>query len=119
MYHLCNNIHLQEIGIMAYVVIANMMRKKQGQRSGSNLVLHHMKPLKKLIMDKVLMKDMEKMNKNIYTTYLEVFHELKIWYILNSIFFEQEKIVAGAKRAALDHNTNITREKVKVIDILI
>ena len=65
------------------------------------------------------MKDMEKMNKNIYTTYLEVFHELKIWYILNSIFFEQEKIVAGAKRPALDHNTNITREKVKVIDILI
>ena len=70
-------------------------------------------------MDKVLMKDMEKMNKNIYTTYLEVFHELKIWYILNSIFFEQEKIVAGAKRPVLDHNTNITREKVKVIDILI
>ena len=119
MYHLCNNIHLQEIGIIAYVVIANMIRKKQGQRSGSNLVLHHMKPLKKLIMDKVLMKDMEKMNKNIYTTYLEVFHELKIWYILNSIFFEQEKIVAAAKRAALDHNTNITREKVKVIDTLI
>ena len=62
---------------------------------------------------------MEKMNKNIYTTCLEVFHKLKIRYILNSIFFEQEKIVTGAKLPALNHNTNITREQVKVIDILI
>ena len=32
--------------------------------------------LKKVVMNKLLMKDMEKRNKNIYTTYLEVFHSL-------------------------------------------
>ena len=74
---------------------------------------------KEVIMDKVLMKDMEKMNKNIYTTYLEVFHSLKIWYIPKSIFFEQEKMVSGAKFAAQDHNTNITREQVRLIDVLL
>ena len=75
--------------------------------------------LKKVIMHKVLMKDMEKMNKNIYTTYLEVFHSLKIQYIPKSIFFEQEKMVSGAKLAARDHNTNITREQVRLIDVLL
>ena len=34
--------------------------------------------LKKFVIDKVLIKDMEKMNKNINITYLEVFHSLKI-----------------------------------------
>ena len=53
--------------------------------------------LKKVVIDKVLIKDMEKMNKNINTTYLEVFHSLKIRYIPKTIFFEQEKMVSGAK----------------------
>ena len=46
--------------------------------------------LKKVVIDKVLIKDMEKMNKNINTTYLEVFHSLKIRYIPKTIFFEQK-----------------------------
>ena len=59
------------------------------------------------------------MNKNIYTTYLEVFHSPKIWYVPKSIFFELEKIVATAKLAALDRNTNIAHEQVRLIDILL
>ena len=75
--------------------------------------------LKKVAMDKVLMKDMKKMNKSIYTAYLEVFCSLKIRYIPKSVFFEQEKMVTGAKLAALDHNTNITREQTRLIDMLL
>ena len=62
---------------------------------------------------------MEKMNKSIYTPYLEVLHSLKIGCIPKGIFFEHEKMVAGAKLAALDHNTSITREQVRLIDILL
>ena len=65
--------------------------------------------LKKVILDKTLLKDMELLNLNVFTTHLEVFHSLKIRYLPKSIFFEQEKMEVGMIIAALDHNLNIDR----------
>jgi len=67
--------------------------------------------LKKVVLNKTLVKDMEKLNLNIYTTYLEVFHSLKIRYLPKSIFFEKEKMISGVKLAAMDHNYNVGREQ--------
>lgn len=55
---------------------------------------------------------MKKMNENLFTTYLEVFHALKIRYLPKSIFFEQEKTLAGMQLVALDHNNNTNRDQV-------
>ena len=87
----------------------NEVKSRKWMKAGSS---PH-EALKKVVMEKQLTKDMEKINKNVYTTYLEVFHSLKIRYVPKSIFFEQEKMLAGAKLAALDHNANIKRERVK------
>ena len=65
--------------------------------------------LKKVIEVPQLVKDLAKMNENVFTTYLEVFHSLKIKYLPKSTFFEQEKMIAGAYLAAMDHNNNISR----------
>lgn len=67
--------------------------------------------LKKVLLQPQLVKDIKKMNLNIFTTYLEIFHSLKIRYLPKSIFFEQEKMEAGVKLAALDHNLNIKRNQ--------
>ena len=72
------------------------------------------KALKSVITNNQLVSDMKKMNENIFTTYLEVFHSLKIRYLPKSIFFEQEKMVAGMQLAALDHNNNINRDQVGI-----
>lgn len=60
------------------VVIGNMIRKKQRQKKWMTPGSSSHEALKKFVIDKVLIKDMEKMNKNINITYLEVFHSLKI-----------------------------------------
>lgn len=65
--------------------------------------------LKKIVLNKSLLKDMELLNLNVFTTHLEVFHALKIRYLPKSIFYEQEKMEAGMMIAALDHNLNIQR----------
>ncbi|XP_057300274.1 uncharacterized protein LOC130630704 [Hydractinia symbiolongicarpus] len=72
------------------------------------------KALKSVIFDdKNLLKDFMKLNENIFTTHLEVFHALKIRYLPKSVFNEQEKMHTGMKLAALDHNLNINRNQVK------
>ena len=67
--------------------------------------------LRSVILNKQLQKDLEKLNENIFTTYLEVFHALKIRYLPKSIFYEEEKMLAGARLAALDHNYNVDRKQ--------
>ena len=57
-----------------------------------------------ILENKQLIKDIKKLNENLYTTHLEVFHALKIRYLSKSIFYEHEKMVAGVELAALDHN---------------
>ena len=54
--------------------------------------------LKSVILNSQLVKDLEKLNENLFTTHLEVFHALKIRYLPKSIFFEQEKMEAGVKQ---------------------
>lgn len=68
--------------------------------------------LNSVIMLPQLIKDITKLNENIITTYLEVFHSLKIRYYRYSIFYEQEKMISGVQLAALDHNHNIDRPQV-------
>lgn len=68
--------------------------------------------LRKVIFQPQLVKDLEKMNKKIYTTYLEVFHSVKIRYLSKSVFYNMEKMIAGTQLAALDHNHNVNREQV-------
>ena len=68
--------------------------------------------LKKVLLAGQLVKDLKRMNENVFTTYLEVFHSLKIRYLPKSTFFEQEKMIAGVQIAALDHNSNIDRGQV-------
>ena len=70
--------------------------------------------LKKIVTQKQLVADMEKMNEKVYTTYLEVFHSLKIRYAPKSIFYGMEKMVAATQLAALDHNNNVNRKQVNV-----
>ena len=67
--------------------------------------------LKSVVMNSGLVKDVAKLNEN-------VFHALKIRYIPKSIFFEQEKMIAGVELAALDHNLNINRGQVIYFTIL-
>ena len=52
------------------------------------------------------------MHENIYTTYLKVFHSVKIRYVPKQIFFEQDKMVAGTELAALDFNHDVNRSQV-------
>ena len=63
--------------------------------------------LKSIVLNKTLLKDMELLNLNVFTTHLGVFHALKIRYLPKSIFFEQEKMETGMMMAAMDHNINI------------
>ena len=75
--------------------------------------------LKSVVMNSGLVKDVAKLNENLFTTHLEVFHALKIRYIPKSIFFEQEKMIAGVELAALDHNLNINRGQVIILQYCI
>ena len=68
--------------------------------------------LRKILLTKQLLEDIEKMTLQIHTTYLEVFHSIKIRYLHKSIFFDLEKMVAGTQLASLDHNFNVAREQV-------
>ena len=52
------------------------------------------------------------MNENVYTTYLEVYHSVRVRYLPKSSFFEAEKMLAGSQLAALDHNNSVGREQV-------
>jgi len=86
-------------------------RRKAWLKMGSPL--HDV--LKKVVLEKQLVKDFSKMNLQIYTTYLEVFHAVKIRYLPKSIYFNIEKMIAGTQLAALDHNHNVGREQVGYI----
>ena len=63
----------------------------------------------KIISEKMLVANFERMTKQINTTLLEVFHAKKISYYPKSTFFRMEKIVAEKQKAAPDHNNNINR----------
>ncbi|XP_066933447.1 uncharacterized protein [Clytia hemisphaerica] len=65
--------------------------------------------LQRIALHKTFQKDLEKLNLNVFTTHLEVFHSLKIRYLPKSVFFEQTKMECGMMLAALDHNLNINR----------
>ena len=69
----------------------------------------------KIVQEKMLVKDLEKLSVEICTTLLEVFHSLKIRYLPKSIFYGYEKMVAGTQLAALDHNHNVDRGQVCMI----
>ena len=72
------------------------------------------KKLVDIIMQPALVKDMEKLAIHVNTTYLEVFHALKIRYLPKSIFYSMEKMIAGTQLAVLDHNHNVNREVVRI-----
>ena len=71
--------------------------------------------LVKVVTERSLLVDMEKLTEQINTTLLEVFHSVKIRYLPKSIFFRMEKMIAGMQLAALDHNHNINREQVNLL----
>ena len=73
--------------------------------------VHHM--LIKILSQAQLVKDMHKLNENISTAGLEVFHSLKIRYLPKSIFFEKDKMLASTALAIMDHNLNVDRKQVK------
>ncbi|XP_057316458.1 uncharacterized protein LOC130657485 [Hydractinia symbiolongicarpus] len=54
---------------------------------------------------------MQKMNKNISTAGLEVFHSLKIRYLPKSVFYEKDKMLASTALAIMDHNYNADRKQ--------
>ena len=66
----------------------------------------------KIISEKTLVADLEHITEQVNTTLLEVFHVKKISYLPKSTFFQMEKMVAGTRIAALDHNNNIYRSQV-------
>ena len=88
--------------------------QEEGSRSWLKMDNPAHAALKSVILNKILLQDLKKLNENVFTTYLEVFHALKIRYLPKSIFFEQPKMVAGLQLAALDHNININREQVSL-----
>lgn len=67
--------------------------------------------LLKILRQPQLVKDMHKMNANISTAGLEIFHSLKIRYLPKSIFFEKDKMLASTALAILDHNLNVDRKQ--------
>ena len=60
-------------------------------------------------MDSQAKKDLDKLNLNVFTTHLEVFHSLTIPYLPKSVFFEHTKMECGMMLATLDHKLNINR----------
>ena len=66
----------------------------------------------KVVTQKVLVADLEKLTEQACTTMLEVFHSVKIRYLPKSIFFKFEKMIAGTQLAALDHNHSVNRKQV-------
>ena len=70
--------------------------------------------LAKIITEPQLLEDMEKMTEQVHTTYLEVFHSVKIRYLPKSVYFKMEKMIAGTQLAVLEHNHNVSREQVSI-----
>ena len=71
--------------------------------------------LKKVLMQKELLKDMKKISAEASTSSLEIFHALKIRYLPKSSFYEKEKMLASTKVAILDHNLNAGRKQVVIL----
>ena len=67
----------------------------------------------RILCEKTLLADLENMTEQVNTTMLEDFHALKIPYLPRKTFFDIEKMIAGTKIAALDHNHNVNREQVQ------
>ena len=67
----------------------------------------------RILCEKTLLADLENMTEQVNTTMLEDFHALKIAYLPRKTFFDIEKMIAGTKIAALDHNHNVNREQVQ------
>ena len=67
-----------------------------------------------IITEPRLVQDMEKMTEQVHTTYLEVFHSVKIRYLPKSVYFKMEKMIAGTQLAILEHNNNVNRDLVSI-----
>ena len=93
--------------ILDYKIID--VKEKNWIKPGSPV--HHM--LIKILSQAQLVKYMHKLNENISTAGLEVFHSLKIRYLPKSIFFEKDKMLASTALAIMDHNLNVDRKQVK------
>ena len=52
--------------------------------------------LRTIISAKQLVNDMKKMNENVYTTYLQVYHSVRVRYLQKSSFYEGEKMIADS-----------------------
>jgi hypothetical protein len=70
-------------------------RKEQDERQWLKMGGKAHSALKSVILKPQFTKDIAKMNESIFTTYLEVFHSLKIRYVPKSTFFEKDKMVSS------------------------
>lgn len=61
-----------------------------------------------------LVMNMHKINEGTSTADLKVFHSLKIRYLLKTIFFENDKMLALTALAILHQNLYIDRKQVEI-----
>ena len=111
-HHVCNRHNFKSNALYLQCEHDKYSREETRARAWLDYGTPAHESLKKIVMNPVLVRDLKKMNHHVFTTYLEVFHALKIRYLPKSIFFEAEKMVAGMELFALDHNINIDRGQV-------
>ncbi|XP_065195097.1 uncharacterized protein LOC135826412 [Sycon ciliatum] len=71
------------------------------------------KALKGILLDKKLLKDMDKLTKFCHTGSLEVYHSVMTKYIPKRIHFSILGMIVRTQLAALDHNFNVNRHHSK------
>ena len=72
----------------------------------------------RILSEKIFLVGSEQMTEQVNITMLEVFHTIKIGYQPKKICFSIDKMIAGVKIAALDHNHSINIEQVGITEIL-
>ena len=92
-------------------LLTDQQRKKKWLKLGS---ASHT-ALVNIVKDEHLLKDIVHLTKFVHTTALEIYHSLYLKYLPKLTHLTHDVMTAGTMLAALDHNFNANRTKVRKI----
>ena len=80
-------------------------------RGGYALGHQLMRPLKEVVFDKNLLRDIQQLTLNCHTGSLEVYHSVQTKYLPKRQHFSYKGMIARTQLAVLDHNANTGRQQ--------